>query len=76
MNNSLSMPQFRDCLTKKLQSKPWITKGILTSMLKPEYTENIAEPKIKTQKEELYKSFKFHRNTLNKLTRLSKTNHL
>ena len=45
-------------------------------MLKTEYTENIAEPKIKTQKEELYKSFKFHRNTLNKLTRLSKTNHL
>ena len=32
MNNSLSMPQFRDCLTKKLKSKPWITKGILTSI--------------------------------------------
>ena len=43
-------------------------------MLKTEYTENIAEPKIKTKKE-LYNSFKFHCNTLNKLPRLCKANH-
>ena len=43
-------------------------------MLKTKYTENIVEPKIKT-KEKLYKSFKFHRNILNELTRLSKTYH-
>ena len=32
MNYTLFMPQFRECLTKKqrkkLQSKPWIAKGI------------------------------------------------
>ena len=35
---------------KRLQLEHWIAKRILTSMLKTEYAENIAEPKIKTQK--------------------------
>ena len=53
MDYYLSMPQFRECLIKKkLQSKPWITKAILTSINAKNkiYMENIVEPKIKTQK--------------------------
>ena len=76
MNNSLSMPQFRDCLTKKLQSKPWITKGILRSVnAKNKICRKYCRTKIENKKEELYNSFKFHRIALSRLTRLSKANH-
>ena len=58
---------------KKLQSKPWITKGILTSI----NANNIMYRKYcriqnQSTKEELYKSLKFNHDTLNKLTRLTK----
>ena len=60
---------------KKLQSKPWITKGILTSInAKNRIYRKYCKTKIQNTKEELYNSFKFHRNTLNKLTRLRKAN--
>ena len=54
---------------KKLRSKPWITKGILTSInMKNRIHRKYCRTKNNNAKEELYSnSFKFYRNTLNKL---------
>ena len=61
---------------KKLQSSPWITKGILTSInTKNRINRKYCRTKNQNAKEELHNCFKFHCNTLNKLTRLSKASH-
>ena len=61
---------------KKAMKKPWITKGILKSIEKKNriYRKCI-RTKNATKKEELYNLFKSYRNSLNKITRLSKANH-
>ena len=56
--------------------EPWTTRGILTSInAKNRIYRKYCWTKNQDTKEELYNSFKFHRNALNKLTRLSKANH-
>ena len=61
---------------KKLQSKPWLTKGILTLInAKNRIYRKYCRIENQNTKEELYNSFKLHCNTLNELTRLSKANH-
>ena len=50
--------------------KPWISKGILKSVEKrTEFAEHALELKM------VQKSFRFYRNLLNKITRISKANH-
>ena len=56
--------------------KPWVTKGILKFF---EKKSRIYRKRIKTKntvkREELQNLFQFYRNSLNKITRLSKANH-
>ena len=60
----------------KLHAKPWITKGILTSInAKNRIYRKLCRTKNPIRKEELYNSFKIYRNMLNKITRHSKANH-
>ena len=55
--------------------KPWITKGILKSINRRNniYIESVnIRTKNATKKTKLYELFKIYRNSLNKITRLSK----
>ena len=55
--------------------KPWITKGILKSI---EKKNRIYRKCIRTKfykKDEFHNLFKFYRNSLNKIAKLSKANH-
>ena len=61
---------------KKFLLKPWITKGLLTSIKKKnKIRRKSIRAKDPIRKEELHNQFKYYRNNLNKLTRLSKANH-
>ena len=56
--------------------KPWITKEILKSIdQKNRIYKKCIRTKNATKKEELHNLFKSYRNSLNKITRLSKVNH-
>ena len=61
---------------KDIPRKPWITKGILTSIRHKNalYKKFIVE-KNAQKKEELHSNFKSYRNWLTKILRLSKTSH-
>ena len=55
--------------------KPWISKGMLKSVEKrTEFAEHALELKM-VQKRRIAQSFRFYRNLLNKITRISKANH-
>ena len=56
--------------------KPWITKGILKSIEKKnEIYRRCIRTRNSTKKEELHNLFKSYRNSLDKISRLSKANH-
>ena len=61
---------------QKLMLKPWLTKGIMTSVKK----KNILYRKfIRARRDQektiLYNQFKTYRNTINKLTKITKEKH-
>ena len=61
---------------KKTMKKPWITKGILKSIEeKNRIYRKCIRTKNSTKNEEMHNLFKYYRNSLNKIARLSKANH-
>ena len=56
--------------------KPWITKGILKSIdTRDKIDRKCIRTKNSTKTEKLYELFKTYRNSLNKITKLSKANY-
>ena len=61
---------------QKLMLKPWLTKGIMTSVKKRiSSIENSSELDVMKKKTVIYNQFKTYRNIINKLTKISKGNH-
>ena len=61
----------------KLQQKPWITKGILCSIRKRDIIfRQFKKCKQQLRRNNLHNRYKFYRNQIVSLTRLSKKNHL
>ena len=57
----------------KLKSKPWLTRGIMTSIKKKKKIYNkFIQAKNSTEKNILYNEFKHYRNLVTKLSRISK----
>ena len=58
---------------RKLRAKPWITKGILTSINNKNKTyRKYCRAKNQTRRDELHKLFKKYRNSINKIIKVSK----
>ena len=61
---------------RKLKAKPWITKGILTSINnKNKIYQNYCRAKNQTRRDELNNFFKKYRNSINKIIKVSKAKH-
>ena len=61
---------------RKLKLKPWITKGILTSINnKNKAYRKYCRAKDQNRKHELHTLFKQYRNSLNNIIKVSKANH-
>ena len=61
---------------RKLRAKPWITKGILTSINnKNETYQKYCRAKNQTGRDELHNFFKKYRNSVNKIIKVSKAKH-
>ena len=60
----------------KLKSKPWLTRGIMTSIKKKNIIyKKFIKAKNSTEKNILYNEFKRYRNLVTKLSRISKAKH-
>ena len=60
----------------KLKSKPWLTRGIMTSIKKKKKIyKKIIKAKKSTEKNILCNEFKCYRNLVTKLSRISKVKH-
>ena len=58
---------------QKLGAKPWITKGIVTSINKKNKTyRKYCRAKKQTRRDELHNLFKKYRNSINKIIKVSK----
>ena len=58
---------------RKLRAKPWITKGILTSVNNKNKTyRKYCKAKNQARRDELHNLFKKYRNTINKIIKVSK----
>ena len=60
----------------KMKSKPWLTRGIMTSIKKKRIIyKKFIKAKNSAERNILYNEFKHHRNLVTKLSRISKAKH-
>ena len=72
------MLQYKHCLKAalKLKSKPWLTKGIVTSIKKKKKIyKKFIKAKNSAERNILYNEFKNYGNLVTKLSRISKAKH-
>ena len=60
---------------QNLMLKPWLTKGIMTSVKKAIFSIENSSARRDEEKLTLHNQFKTYRNTINKLNKISKGNH-
>ena len=61
---------------RKLKLKPWLTKGMLTSInFKNKAYRKYCRAKVQNRKHELHTLFKQYRNSLKNIIKVSKANH-